>query len=150
MSERSPPKGRPSSPCEQAAAQTYGEENEHGEGPNRPRSLARRVYQWAERRRCSTHGGWRRAALGLVRRWRHRLPAAWHRHGLQGRGPDRRVPPRDPGNDRGVGIWPKDLRPHPWVGWQTPLGCTGLCCQQLGPTTRVPQFVVTRDGESGG
>jgi hypothetical protein len=43
-------------------------------------------------------------------------------------------PPRDPGNDRGVGIWPKDLRPHPWVGWQTPLGCAGLCCQQLGPT----------------
>ena len=22
----------------------------------------------------------------------------------------------------------KDLRPHPWVGWQAPLGCAGLCC----------------------
>jgi hypothetical protein len=21
----------------------------------------------------------------------------------------------------------------PWVGWQPPLGCPGLCCQQLGP-----------------
>ena len=48
--------------------------------------------------------------------------------------PDRRVPPRDARNDRGVGVWSKDLRPHPWVGWQTPLGCPGLCCQQLGPT----------------
>ena len=43
--------------------------------------------------------------------------------------------PPDAGNDRGVGVWSKDLRPHPWVGWQPPLGCTGLCCQQLGPTS---------------
>jgi NADPH:quinone reductase-like Zn-dependent oxidoreductase len=28
-----------------------GKEDEHGEGPHRARSLARRVYQWAERRR---------------------------------------------------------------------------------------------------
>src|SRR5919112_105031 len=34
----------------------------------------------------------------------------------------------------GAGVWSKDLRSHPWVGRQTPLGCTGLCCQQLGPT----------------
>jgi nucleoside-diphosphate-sugar epimerase len=32
-------------------AQTNGKENEHGEGPHRARSLARRVHQWAERRR---------------------------------------------------------------------------------------------------
>src|SRR5512132_1220170 len=31
-------------------AQTTGEEHEHGEGPHRARGLARRVYQWAERR----------------------------------------------------------------------------------------------------
>jgi hypothetical protein len=37
-------------------------------------------------------------------------------------------------NDRGVGVWSTDLRPHQWVGWQTPLGCAGLCCEQLGPT----------------
>jgi hypothetical protein len=61
--------GKPSSPCEgrqatalitnpggyrfQSAnfAQTDGKEVEHGEGPHRARSLARRVYQWAERRR---------------------------------------------------------------------------------------------------
>ena len=29
---------------------TGSKENEHGEGPHRARSLARRVYQWAERR----------------------------------------------------------------------------------------------------
>ena len=27
------------------------------------------------------------------------------------------------------------LRPHPWVGWQLPLGCAGLCGEQLGPTS---------------
>src|SRR5687768_5110095 len=80
-------------------------------------------------------GGRRRAALGVVWRWRHRLPAAWNRHGLQGLGPDRRVPPRDARNDRGVGVWSKDIRPHQWVGWQPPLGCAGLCCEQLGPTS---------------
>src|SRR5215211_7987151 len=64
-----------------------GKENEHGEGPHRARSLARRVHQWAERRPGSTHGRRRRAAVGLVRRWRHRIPAAWDRHGLQGLGP---------------------------------------------------------------
>jgi hypothetical protein len=75
-------------------------EGERTWGKSAPaRSLARRVYQWAERRRCSTYRARRRAALG------------------------------------GVGVWSKDLRPHRWVGWQTPFGCAGLCCQQLGPSS---------------
>ena len=49
--------------------------------------------------------------------------------------PDRRVPSRDARNDRGAGVRSKDLRPHPWVGWQPPLGCPGLC----GPPGSVPQ-----------
>jgi hypothetical protein len=35
---------------EDSARQGTGKEDEHGEGPHRTRSLARRVYQWAERR----------------------------------------------------------------------------------------------------
>jgi NADPH:quinone reductase-like Zn-dependent oxidoreductase len=34
-----------------ASRRQRGKENEHGEGPHRPRRLARRVHQWPERRR---------------------------------------------------------------------------------------------------
>src|SRR5215218_88629 len=51
-----------------------GKENEHGEGPHRARSLARRVHQWAERRPCSTHGGRRLLAWYGGGDTQYRLP----------------------------------------------------------------------------
>ena len=63
----------------------------------------------------------RREALGVVLRWRHGIQAAWNRHGLHGLGADRQVPCRDAQNDRGDGVWSKDIRPHQWVGSKHPL-----------------------------
>src|SRR3712207_5070067 len=96
-------------------------------------NVAGRVYRRAERRPRSTHGWRRRAALGVVLRRRHRIQAARYRDGVQGLAPERRAPPPDAQNYRGVGNGTEDIRPHRWVGWQTPLGRTGLCCYTYGP-----------------
>ena len=72
------------------------------------------------------HGGER--LLGWYSQATPNTQAAWYRDGVQGLGTDRRATSRDPQNDRSVGDGTQDIRPHPWVGWQTPLGRTGLCC----------------------
>ena len=53
--------------------------------------------------------------------------------------PDRRLPPPDPRNHRGVGVRPEDLRPHPWVGRQPPLGDAGLVVNSSVPPAWVYQ-----------
>src|SRR5829696_7221736 len=70
----------------------------------------------------------------MVRRRRHRIQAAWYRDGVQGLAADCRATARDAQNDRGVGDGTEDIRPHQWVGWETPLGRTGLCSYPYGPT----------------
>src|SRR5215217_7289998 len=113
-------------------------EGERAWGRSAPGSQSRSTGSSVGRTTALQHP-WGTAAVGLVRRWRHPIPAAWHRHGLQSRGPNRRVPPPDPRNHRGVGVRPEDLRPHPWVGRQPPLGDAGLVVNSSVPPAWVYQ-----------
>jgi hypothetical protein len=91
MSARSPPKGRPSSPCEQAAAQTYGG-GERTWGKSEPASPSRSTGLSVGRTTTLQHP-WGTAASGSWPGTPVATPntGCWHRHGLQSRGPDRRV-----------------------------------------------------------
>src|SRR6266545_7409817 len=51
---------------------------------------------------------------------------------FKGRAADRRLPSGDEYNDRGFGDGTENIRPHPWVGWRTSFGRTGLCSYPFG------------------
>ena len=53
---------------------------------------------------------------------------------VQGLAAERRAPSRDARNYRVVGDGTEDVRPHRRVGWQTPLGRSGLRCYPHGST----------------
>ena len=62
---------------------------------------------------------------------------------FQGLGPDRRVPPRDARNDRGVGVWSKDST-SPMAG----VASTPWMCRSLLSAARSPKRGSTRDRRS--
>src|SRR5205823_7066373 len=56
----------------------------------------------------------------------------WHGDDVQGLAANRRVPSGDEHNNRSFGDGTEDIRFHPWVGWRTSFGRTGVCSYPFG------------------
>ena len=135
MSASGPPKGRPSSPCEQAAAQTYGEgERTWGRSApgSRSRSTGLSVGRTTTLRVPMGHGGERLLAWYGAGDTEYRLPGTDMVFMVSAQTAEFL---RETRETTGALVFGRRTFDLTHGGVATPLGCAGLCGQQLGPTS---------------